>query len=153
MIDKVKNELDFRGIEVETQLDEIGEVEIIPNELTYAFKQILQNSIQVLREKKEMNPEFRPKIRISLKEVEKGCRVSIFDNGTGIADELKEKVFDPFFTTKMPNKHRGLGLSVASSIIKLHLGDIKLNSIQDESLEIMIDLPSKNFDSEGTQFI
>lgn len=54
--------------------------------------------------------------------------VSIGDNGTGIAEDIKNRIFDPFFTTKDVGKGTGLGLSVTYGIIKDHGGHIEVES-------------------------
>ena len=54
--------------------------------------------------------------------------VSVIDTGTGISQDIVEKVFDPFFTTKELGKGTGLGLSSALGIVKSHGGVIKVYS-------------------------
>lgn len=53
-------------------------------------------------------------------------RISVRDNGTGIAAEHTGKIFDPYFTTKQ--KGSGLGLATSYSIIKNHDGHITVES-------------------------
>ena len=55
-------------------------------------------------------------------------KVSVQDNGSGIAPELITRIFDPFFTTKPPGKGTGLGLSVVRRIIENHQGKIWVES-------------------------
>ena len=53
-------------------------------------------------------------------------RISILDQGIGIAKKHLQRVFDPFFTTKQ--KGSGLGLAIAFSIIKQHNGYITVET-------------------------
>jgi two-component system NtrC family sensor kinase len=39
--------------------------------------------------------------------------IRIRDNGTGIPEEVKEKIFNPFFATKPSGEGTGLGLSIS----------------------------------------
>lgn len=53
--------------------------------------------------------------------------ISIIDNGTGISDELMDKIFVPFFTTK--ENGSGIGLSISRQIMQLHGGSLKMSSV------------------------
>ncbi len=53
-------------------------------------------------------------------------RISLQDQGSGIAEEDLPKIFDPYFTTK--EKGSGLGLTTSYSIIKNHGGHIAIDS-------------------------
>ncbi|TNE89235.1 MAG: response regulator [Deltaproteobacteria bacterium] len=54
----------------------------------------------------------------------RGAFVMIEDDGPGVPDQIREEIFNPFFTTKGPNRGTGLGLAVASQILRDHHGRI-----------------------------
>jgi two-component system NtrC family sensor kinase len=58
-------------------------------------------------------------------------RISVTDTGVGIPKENLGKIFEPFFTTKQIGKGTGLGLAVSYGIIKMHRGDIHVDSNAD----------------------
>jgi PAS domain S-box-containing protein len=66
-------------------------------------------------------------------------RISIQDQGTGIAEKHLSKIFDPYFTTK--NEGSGLGLAAAYSIIKKHSGHISVDSLLGAGTTFSIYLP------------
>jgi len=56
-------------------------------------------------------------------------RVTITDDGAGIAAEHVRRVFDPFFTTKQVGEGTGLGLDISYRIIvQRHRGDLRVQS-------------------------
>jgi two-component system, NtrC family, sensor kinase len=54
--------------------------------------------------------------------------LSVQDEGSGIASEIRSKIFDPFFTTKTVGSGTGLGLSIVMGIMKAHGGEIRVES-------------------------
>jgi PAS domain S-box-containing protein len=54
--------------------------------------------------------------------------VQVWDNGSGMPQEVLAKVLDPFFTTKKPGQGTGLGLSMVYSTVKAHHGELELQS-------------------------
>lgn len=52
----------------------------------------------------------------------KMIHIEIADTGTGIKDDISDKIFQPFFTTK--NKGTGLGLAISKQFIEMHGGTI-----------------------------
>lgn len=57
--------------------------------------------------------------------------LQIVDTGTGIKKENLSRIFDPFFTTKQLGVGTGLGLAVTYGIVKMHHGDIRVESNSD----------------------
>ena len=68
-------------------------------------------------------------------------RLSIADNGPGIAADIRDKIFDPFFTTKDKTEGTGLGLAVAHGIVQVHKGAIRVSSKPFERTAFDIYLP------------
>ena len=54
--------------------------------------------------------------------------VEVQDTGAGIAPENMKKLFTPFFTTKPIGKGTGLGLAIIYGIVKMHRGQIGVQS-------------------------
>jgi PAS domain S-box-containing protein len=68
-------------------------------------------------------------------------RISIHDEGQGIAPEILDKIFDPYFSTK--KKGSGLGLTTSHSIVQKHGGWISVNSHSDQGTTFDIYLPKE----------
>ncbi len=68
--------------------------------------------------------------------------LSVKDTGTGIPDEIKDRVFEPFFTTKERGKGTGLGLATVYGIVQSHRGYITLNSKKNEGSDFTIYFPA-----------
>lgn len=68
-------------------------------------------------------------------------QIAITDSGTGIPEQIREKVFQPFFTTKEVGKGTGLGLSISKGIIEDHGGKV---FIDEQALNtcFIIELPN-----------
>jgi iron only hydrogenase large subunit-like protein/nitrogen-specific signal transduction histidine kinase len=59
--------------------------------------------------------------------------ITVKDTGTGIKEEDRAKIFEPFFTTKGIGHGTGLGLATAYGIVKMHKGQITVESNTDPS--------------------
>lgn len=57
--------------------------------------------------------------------------IAIGDTGTGIKEEDRAKIFEPFFTTKSIGHGTGLGLATAYGVVKMHKGQITVESNND----------------------
>ena len=80
-------------------------------------------------------------IRCSTRRNKEEIRVTIVDDGPGIAPEHRRRVFDPFFTTKEPGKGTGLGLSISYQIIEKMGGRITLQDAPPHGTEVVVHLP------------
>ncbi|MFT4855801.1 MAG: signal transduction histidine kinase [Algoriphagus sp.] len=70
-----------------------------------------------------------------------GVKISVQDNGNGIPDSTIEKIFQPFFTTKPAGSGTGLGLSLSYDIVKVHGGELKVETQEGQGTEFSIQLP------------
>jgi signal transduction histidine kinase/iron only hydrogenase large subunit-like protein len=73
------------------------------------------------------------KLTISTEEKADRLILVVEDTGTGIPAENLKHIFQPFFTTKQIGKGTGLGLAVVYGIVKMHRGDITLESNADSA--------------------
>ncbi len=68
--------------------------------------------------------------------------VYISDNGIGIPDDKVGKLFEPFFSIKQTGAGSGLGLYIASNILRKHRGNIEVSSKLNEGATFKISLPA-----------
>lgn len=58
-------------------------------------------------------------------------RLHVKDTGVGIPKEHLKRIFEPFFTTKDVGKGTGMGLAVSYGIVKMHRGNMRVESNND----------------------
>lgn len=132
------------NVTMKEDLDEsIGMIEVVPQDLSRAFLNVLTNACQAIDEKRESmgGGDFEPELGIGSRRTDDGFEFWVRDNGPGIPEDLQEHMFEPFVTTKEPGKGTGLGLSLTTDIVTRHGGSIDVESVLGEFAEIRIRLP------------
>jgi signal transduction histidine kinase len=123
------------GVEMETSLSQIPEVEGYPAQLNQMVVNLVTNAWDACDGKGE----------IEVLTATEGDRVvfSVIDSGPGISEDVADRLFDPFFSTKTVGKNMGLGLSITRSIVEAHGGEITVANRSDgaEGAEARVSLP------------
>ncbi len=78
------------------------------------------------------------------KDTENEALLKISDTGSGIKQELLEKIFDPLFTTKGNDKGTGLGLFVVRQLVTDYNGNISVHSQPGKGSTFTISWPQKD---------
>ena len=121
--------------------ENIGRINTVPQDIGRVLLNLYNNAFYTMTEKKKSNPDYQPEITVSTKPKSGVVEISISDNGTGIPENLVDKIFQPFFTTKPTGEGTGLGLSLSYDIIKAHRGELKVKTAVGEGSEFIIRLP------------
>ncbi len=99
---------------------------------------LVQNACQALFDKSK--GVF---ISTSYDEKKQTVLIKIRDEGVGIPEASLSQVMDPFFTTKRSSGGTGLGLSVSSTIVKEHHGQINVTSEPGQGATFTVSLPTQ----------
>lgn len=83
----------------------------------------------------------KPAIYLSAECAGDRLRVTVRDNGPGIAPENLARVFEPFFTTREIGQGLGLGLSISYGVIEQHGGTLVAESELGKWTKMIFDLP------------
>ena len=127
---------------------DMGELEVIPQELGRVFLNVVSNACYATDEKRrggkatgDNGSPYMPTLWLTTRRREDHAEVSIRDNGNGISTDVIDKIFNPFFTTKPTDQGTGLGLSMCSDIVRRHGGTIRVQSDPGVFTEMTIELP------------
>jgi signal transduction histidine kinase len=99
---------------------------------------IKQAALNVIQNGAQSMPEGG-KLRVILEEQRKFAVLRISDQGSGIPEEIKEKIFDLYFTTKSGGS--GIGLAMTYRILQLHYGSIEVQSNPERGTEFLLRIP------------
>ena len=92
---------------------------------------LIKNSIESIKEKKENMFNYKGKIEVELNDKDTYIELMVKDNGVGfeIFKENIKDILNPYFTTK--EKGSGLGLAIVNKIINDHQGILNFKSIDE----------------------
>jgi signal transduction histidine kinase len=100
--------------------DDLPQIPANAGELNQVWTNLIDNAVDAVREGGE--------VRIAVRRDEAHLTVDIVDDGVGIPDDVRTRIFEPFFTTKGVGEGTGLGLDIASRIVRTHRGQITVES-------------------------
>ncbi|RKX85527.1 MAG: PAS domain-containing sensor histidine kinase [Spirochaetes bacterium] len=128
----VQYELKESGVNLKIKLgEELPKIKIDEKYIKQAILNLVKNSMYAMPNGGLLTVEtLRAGGNVLLK---------ISDTGSGIPDELMDKIFEPYFTTK--DFGTGLGLTLVYKIVKEHLGEISVNSKEGEGTTFTISFP------------
>ncbi len=110
---------------VKVSFEPIGQcvADIDPDQFTQVLINLFSNALEAM-------PDGGA-LCVMTESVSDEVRIRISDTGAGITRENRKRIFEPFFTTKQMGKGTGLGLAVTYGIIKMHHGQIDVQSNTD----------------------
>ena len=76
-------------------------------------------------------------------------RLTVSDNGSGMAEEKRQRIFEPFVESGQPEGARGLGLATVYSVVKGHHGFIDVSSEKGVGTTFSIYLPAIHVETEA----
>ena len=133
------------NITLERELDaDAAPIELVPQDVTRVFLNLFGNGFYATdkRRRDTGEPSFRPKLKVTTRDLGEAVEIRVRDNGIGIAPEFRDKMFQPFVTTKPTGEGTGLGLSISYEIItQQHGGVIEVDSRVGEFTEFTVRLP------------
>jgi signal transduction histidine kinase len=126
-------------IEIVKEFGELPRTQADPTQLQQVFLNLFLNALHAMPHGGELG------VRTCLEEDGKSIRIEVSDSGSGIREDLIDKIFQPFFTTKQ--KGTGLGLAISRQMIEQHDGTIAAANRPGGGVLFTIRLPVK---AEGT---
>jgi len=125
----------FQDVKFKRNFDpDITSIKVDPDQMQQVFINLFKNSAEAM--------EAEGTITITSKMIDHNwLEINISDTGSGIPKDNLDKIFSPFFTTKSFDKGTGLGLSIVYGIIKMHHGQISVQSQVGKGTTFVITLP------------
>ena len=121
---------------------EVGEASVVPEDIARVILNLAGNACYATAERtKADEPGYQPTMWIGTSKDDEWVEINIKDNGSGIPEDVMEKIFNPFFTTKPSDQGTGLGLSLSNDIVKEHGGTILPESKVGEYARFTVRMP------------
>ena len=141
---RLKAHGDRPQILLERHYGELPMVECYAGKLNQVFMNLLSNAIDALDEQLAARQQLAPPqlIIATTQLTADQVRITITDNGAGIAPDKQQRIFEPFYTTKPIGKGTGIGLSISYQIVtEQHHGTLTCESQLGQGSTFHITIP------------
>jgi signal transduction histidine kinase len=129
----------------ETKFDTtLAPINVVPQDIGRVILNLINNAFYAVneRQKKEEDSGYKPLVTLTTSKQGDQVVIEVADNGTGMPEQVKEKIFQPFFTTKPTGEGTGLGLSLSYDFVtKGHGGIMEVLTREGEGSKIIVRLP------------
>lgn len=144
-IDVLRPSAEQAGVVISTSFpDRLPDVDVDPARITQVLANLISNGIKYSPHGGE--------VRVSAVADEDVVRVSIEDNGVGIAAAELPRVFDRFWQSKRTNRSgAGLGLTIARGLVRAHGGRIWIESTVGTGTTVHFTVPRANHHERPTE--
>lgn len=151
---------DFNATMITNYDPKLGKVMVVQQDMGRVFLNLINNAFYAVQQRerrtraqdipslqaalgnKEIMPNYQPTVTVSTKQRGQEVIVRIQDNGTGIPENVRDRIFQPFFTTKPTGEGTGLGLSLSFDIVtKGHGGKLTVDTEEGKGTIFSIHLP------------
>ncbi|MDM8536898.1 ATP-binding protein [Desulfobacterales bacterium HSG17] len=126
LFQRIKNlfhsRLERKNIELKTSIEPDNlNIKADPDLIEQVLLNLMSNAVEAVKE------THSPRIELTaVMDGQTGAVINVADNGHGIKQDVLPRIFIPFFTTR--SKGSGIGLSLSRQIMRLHEGNIRVNS-------------------------
>lgn len=120
----------------------LGDLELILLNLMRNAREAIgeRGSIHIATDDLDVDGEQAARLRLGL--AGPHVAISVADTGTGIADDLIDRIFEPSFTTKPTGAGAGVGLAAVSSTVGRYDGSIAVETAVGTGTRITVFLPA-----------
>ena len=112
------------------------DLELIGNKIH--FEQLIQN---LLSNAFKYADKKRGIVKIKGSTSVDKIKISVQDNGKGIAEKYQKKIFEIFQTLKQEKDSTGVGLAIVKKIVDLYQGNVSVESKPNEGARFIVELP------------
>jgi PAS domain S-box-containing protein len=137
-------QMKLQNIVVETHLSEaLPRIQAHTNRLEQVIFNLLTNARDALSQKTDSDESDGEQRAIRVETISADGRVllTVSDNGTGIPEDLHDRIFESFFTTKEMGEGMGLGLAISLGIVEDYGGVIDVQSKDGEGTRFRLSFP------------
>jgi signal transduction histidine kinase len=124
------------GIRVSCEIqDELPQLMLDGEQIRQMLTNLVQNGVDSIQGEGEVT------VSAGIAAAEGWVILRVRDTGAGMPPEVIKQLFTPFFTTKQLGKGNGMGLAIVYGVVKMHSGDVTVDSAVGKGTTFLIRLP------------
>jgi signal transduction histidine kinase len=146
VVETVQQRADEAGVKIREEVPaNLPLVMLDPEAMSRAVLNVVTNALDAVEER----PEGVVTITVAADASARRIRITVADNGPGMAAEMLADIFNLFVSTK-GSRGTGLGLTVSRKILREHGGDILAASTEDVGSSFTLEFPLRLHGDEPT---